>query len=122
MRVEIKYFADDDTEFDSKKECEAYERELFTQFDAVQFFDENCKTIPKGNLAKIESDAFFIRIFDVEKATKLFDWLYRQISFNYPECAYDKGDILHFNDQGNWENLTKEWECISEYIRRVEGR
>jgi len=122
MRVEIKYFADDDTEFDSKKECEAYEELLFTQFDSVQFFDNNCKPIPQGNLVGIESDAFFIRILDVEKATRLFDWLYRRISFNYPECFYDKGDILHFNDQGNWENLTKERERISEYIRRVEGR
>lgn len=122
MRIEITYYAVDDTEFDSKQECEAYEKELENRFNSVQFFDEDCKPIPNA-LDKIEAYAFFIRVHDAMNAQRLFHWLTYQCSFQEPECSYDRGDVLHWDVRHDcWENLTRERERIANYIRRVEGR
>lgn len=120
MRIEITYYAIDDTEFDDKAECEAYEKSLESRFDSVQFFDDECKPIP-NTFDRIESDSFYIRILKADVAQALFGWLHFQCSFEEPCCSYNDGDILHWDMvMDGWENLTQKRDEINIALERIE--
>ena len=52
MRKEIVYYAFDDTEFDSKQECEQYEKQFMVNLNDIIIFDEAAPTAP--NPARVD--------------------------------------------------------------------
>lgn len=111
MRSEIKYFAFDDTEFDSEDECKKYEENIHTQFNGARFFNCDRDLIDVTDvdelLNQIEYSAYYILILDKALCKPLFTWLHEMISFENPRCEYKNGDILKYEeDTGKWMNFT----------------
>lgn len=106
MRVEIHYFADDDTEFDSEEECKAYERSQKELFTVATFFDENMRLMQTESYYDIEEYAHFIIVHDAEKAAKLFEHLREMISFGDTPSTLHKDDVLYYDpNDGDWHDM-----------------
>lgn len=108
MRIETKYFAFDEEEFDTEEECKAYEDNLMGNFKAVAFFDEDLKPITSANAEYINGYAMFMKILDAEKAEELFHWLYSYCGFDADGLSRNMktGDIYAWdNDDGVWYKL-----------------
>lgn len=122
MRIETKYFADDDTEFETEEECRAYEQFQKDCMGAVAIFDDEMNYLDSPTLEQMESYAFYIYIRDGGKATSLFSWLGEQISFDddgikYPLVA---GDLYAFNaDNGKWNNMDEQLASLASNIERM---
>ena len=105
MRIEIHYFADDETEFYTKEECEEYERTKSDLFSAVTFFNENMEMI-EVDYECIESYAMFAVIHEAEKADRLFEHLREMISFGDVVDFIHDGDVFYYNpDDGDWHDM-----------------
>lgn len=104
MRVEFKYYADDDTEFCTEEACLAYEAGLKSDFDSVLFFDDAFNRLTECCERTFET-VWYMKILDGEKATKLMDWQYDY----YGVCMDGLPEELHAGDVYAWNNDRGEW-------------
>ena len=104
MRVEITYYADDDTEFCTEEECIAYEAGLKKDFDSVIFLDDAFNYLDECSQTTFES-VWYMKILDGEKATKLMKWQYGY----YGVCMDGLPEELHAGDVYAWDNDCGEW-------------
>lgn len=122
MRIETKYFADDDTEFESEEECRAYEQFQKDCMGAVAIFDDDMNYMDSPTLEEIESYAFYIFIRSGAKAESLFSWLKEQISFDddgikYPLVA---GELYAFSaDNGKWYDMDEQLASLAANVERM---
>lgn len=115
MRIETTYYADDGTEFYSKKECEAYEKEWEESLDSVLFFDEDMKPLTmKGEY----DDPYFVFIVDAERSRTLFSHIVDQRGICLPEenCEYSNGEVLMYDDDWDWINLSR---IVADYAQKI---
>lgn len=112
MRIETKYFAFDETEFDTEEECLAYETEQTALWDSVVLLDEEFHG-PKpgiGMLEFAEGFAIYVKVLDAEKAGNLFNWVYEYSGTPMPpvDMIY-KGGVYKFDDDApeDWVDLTE---------------
>ena len=119
MRTEITYYADDGTEFYSKEECEAYEKEWEESLDSVLFFDESMK--PLTGQEELD-DMWFLFIVDAERSKILFQHIVDQRGLDMPtdECHYFSGEVLMYNEDGGWGdswiNLNR---VVADYTQKI---
>lgn len=118
MRVEVTYFADDDTEFDTEAECREYEDLFRAQLDAVVFFDQSYRQL--DSFDEIESYAGYMYIKDGDKANALFPRLEQYISFCKPDWEVSTGDILHWDDDGDLVDLRNQLMELTQEIEMIE--
>ena len=104
MRVETKYYADDDTEFCTEAECIAYEAKRKSDFDSVLFFDDAFNHLDECS-ENTFACAMYMKILDGEKASELMKWLYDY----YGVCMYGLPDELHDGEIYAWDGYTYEW-------------
>lgn len=116
MRIEIHYFADDDTEFDTREECEAYERSLLDDFDSVMLFDKDWNIMRREDCSVeyIANYMMYIKILDGERATKLMKWMY-----SYTGVCNEGLDELVTGDIYAWDNDEGVWFCPSKKLREL---
>ena len=123
MRVEITYYAMDDTEFDDKAECEAYEKALEDGFKSVVFFDENLNMIRFFEPEHISDYAFYIGIREPEKAWNFIRWLYGYAGMNIdgiPE-ELSVGDVYAWSvDDGAWCNPEAQLRQLQATVDKIE--
>ena len=116
VRVETKYFAFDETEFDIEAECLAYEKKLEGLWDGVVLLDEEFHT-PNGipSLEFAEGFAIYVKVLDAEKAGALFNWLYEYAGVSMPpvDMIY-KGGIFKYD-----ENAPEDWVDLTERLREA---
>ena len=109
MRIEVKYFADDETEFETEEECRAYEEATALNMGSVVWFDEDLNRMDSPGILDIESSAYGMYIIDEEKAVGLCNWLYEQISFQPPHIEMPKGAFLWYDVEiDEWVDVGKE--------------
>ena len=106
MRIEVHYFADDDTEFDTEEECMAYEAKQMEDFKSVLFFDDafNHLDIPSQNTFEC---AMYLKILNGERASRLMRWQWGYFGVNMdglPESLQDGELYAWDNDYGEWYN------------------
>ena len=116
MRSETTYYAFDDTEFCSAEECLAYEKSVSEQITAAEFYDDEM------NLVDVQKDgtgnAYYIRIINAEKAPGLFNWLYDQYGFDYPQGEFEDGDVFSYvTRHDEWISLINQ----KKFIEKVEA-
>lgn len=107
MRIEITYYANGDSEFDTEEECLAYETMQRDAQKSIVFFDtphyERCET-PE----KIASYGIYAYIIDAESAKQYFLWLYQTYGTTVTHCDYKNGDVLYWDGEcDEWFNFTK---------------
>lgn len=114
MRIEIHYFAEDDTEFDTEEECKAYEQSLWDNFDSVVFFDDhfNIMNRERNSISGIADLAWYIEILDGEKAERLFKWLY-----SFAGMCTDGLTDLVAGDIYAWDNTDSVWYSPKKKLR-----
>ena len=105
MRAETKYYAIDDTEFDTREECEAYEKALKDGFNSIVFFDENMKQITGFDPGHISDYAFFMGIREPEKAYEFIRWLYGYAGM----CIDGIPENMKAGEAYAWDNSDGEW-------------
>lgn len=119
MRSETTWYAFDDTEFDSKEECEEYERTTLDLLNSVMFFDDKMKLLKNPSFGDIESYAFRMIVLDAEKAKELFEYLPQYISFEPPNYI-ENGSKFEFNeDDQSWVDLQYEYDVIGAKLARL---
>ena len=119
MRIETTYYADDGTEFYSKEECIAYEKEWAESLDSVLFFDEamNPLTTPEEL-----DDMWYLFIVDEPKSRILFSHITDQRGTCVPtDCiAYSAGEVLMYDEDGewfdSWINLSR---VVADYAQKI---
>lgn len=119
MRIETTYYADDGTEFYSKEECEAYEKEWEESLDSVLFFDEamNPLTTPEEL-----DDMWYLFIVDEPKSRTLFQHIVDQRGLDVPteECQFSAGEVLMYDEDGGWGdswiNLNR---VVADYAQKI---
>ena len=117
MNIEIHYFADDGTEFDTEQECLAYEAVFKEQLDAVVWMTDSIR--PCEDMEEVESLGTIMYIKDGEKANALFEHLGDYISFDKLEAPVHTGDILEWGDDG-WFNLRSRVLSLTKHIEEIE--
>jgi len=116
MTTEIKYYADDGTEFDNEEDCRFYEDEFSEAMRSVVFLDAGYNILTR--LEDIESKTEYIFIKDATEAKNLFARLYNMISLWMPECPYNDGACLALDYDGDWFNLTA---TAVDYANKIES-
>lgn len=122
MRIETKYFADDDTEFETEEECRAYEQFHKDCMESIAIFDDEMNYMDSPTLEQIESYAFYIYIRDGYKASRLFSWLKEQISFDDEGIDYPivSGELYAFNaENGKWYEMDAQLVSLRNNIERM---
>ena len=120
MRIEVTYYADDGEEFDTEEACREYEERLKKDMSSVIFYDENKKVMKNPTIEDIEQDAFYLKVLNAEEATRLFDWLHYQISFDFVEQEVVKDHFYawmedpHLDD--GFRDITKRFEDLKNTI------
>lgn len=104
MRIEITYFADDDTEFDTEEECRAYEARQTEDFKSVLFFDEDLNQLTECNEDTFAC-AIYMKILDGEKADRLMKWQWGYFGV----CMDGLPSELHDGDIYAWDDITELW-------------
>ena len=113
------WYAFDETEFDSKEECEEYERTTLDLINSVMFFDYEMNYLKDPTVADIEELAFYMIITDVKKAEALFDYLPRYISFEAPN-RIENGSMFEYDkDDCSWIDLQYEYVVIGARLERL---
>lgn len=108
MRIEVHYFADDDTEFDTEQECIEYESVVSELFDSVSWFNENHTLLEQADYYDIEDMAMFMFVHDAAKAKVLFSKLSEMISFEPPKEEPQDGSVFAYDtDMGEWIDMKK---------------
>ena len=117
MRIEVHYFADDDTEFDTREECEAYERSLRVNFESITFFDRELNIMhpEKDGADAIAANSMYLKILDSEKAAHLINWLYGYVGM----CIDGLGDLVT-GDIYAWDGDEYGWFCPSRKLRELQ--
>ena len=116
MRTETKYFAFDETEFDTEAECLAYEKKLEGLWDGVVLLDEEFRT-PNGipSLEFAEGFAIYVKVLDAEKAGQLINWIYEYSGISMPpvDMIYN-GGVYKYD-----EDAPEDWVDLTERLREV---
>lgn len=122
MRIETKYFADDDTEFETEEECREYEQFRKDCMESIAIFGDDMGYIESPTLEQVESYAFYIYIKDVQKAVALFSWLREQISFDAEGITYPlvTGTLYAFDaETGKWYDMDARMKFLAANIERM---
>lgn len=123
MRIEIKYFAFDGTEFDNEQECKDYEEHLLYFFSGVKFFDKNRNLIHEPKIEQIETETMYMFIVDKLRAVNLFHWLEENASFEPVKCEFSTEDIIYWNiEHSRWSNLTVEYRVFKTKLDAILAR
>ena len=104
MRIEIIYYADDDTEFSTKEECLDYEAKKQADFESILFFDDSFGHLDELSLNTFEC-VWYMKILDGEKASRLLQWQYDY----YGVCMDGLPKELHAGEIYAWDNDSGEW-------------
>lgn len=115
MRTEITYIADDGSRFQSEDKCLEYEKLQGLIKHRVKWFTSSLEIIDENNLSRIESDGLYCCVIG-PGANKYFEWLNKEIGIGEPECLYNDGDVLKFDMNGNWSNITR---IVSKYAHVI---
>lgn len=107
MRKETKYFAFDDTEFETEAECLEYEKKLDALWDNAIFLDEEFRI---GNgIQFVEDKAIYIKVLNAAKAMSLFSWIESYYGVYMPprNMVYN-GGVYRYNEDSryNYDDLT----------------
>lgn len=118
MRVETKYFAFDETEFETEAECLAYEKKLEDLWDSVVLLDEEFRTYEDAKISPLEflaSFALYIKVLDAEKAGELINWIYEYCGASMPpvDMIYT-GGVFKYEESAN-----EDWIDLTERLREV---
>lgn len=118
MRVETKYFAFDETEFETEEECAAYEKKLDELWDSVILLDEEFRTYEDAKMEPLEfaeSSAIYVKVLDADKAGELINWIYEYSGISMPpvDMLYT-GGVFKFD-----ANAREEWVDLTERLREV---
>ena len=116
MRIEITYFADDDTEFETEEECLEYERIVRDNFSTLVFFDEKMNKIDNPDLTKIESDAYYFYTLEDTKSEDAIDWINQQIGNLETNRPIVKNHFYGYDDDV-FVDFTDEFEKLGEKLR-----
>ena len=122
MRVEITYYADDGEEFSTEEACLEYENRLKTDMGSVIFFDQDCNVMKDPVVTDIEQSAYYMKVLDAEKATRLIDWLSYQISFSFlPDTPIKNHYYRWVEDvrQDGWKDFTEEFEVLKKMLAKL---
>lgn len=126
MRIEVHYFAEDDTEFDTEEECKAYEQSLWDNFDSAIFFDENFNIMSRerNGISGVADCAMYMQIIDAKKAERLIMWLYSYAGMSVDGISdLVDGDIYAWDDDdGVWYSPKKklrEWQKTVDAIEKA---
>ena len=117
MRSETTWYAIDDTEFDTKEECEAYEKSLEDGFKSVVFFDENMNLIRFFEPEHISDYAFYMGIREPEKAWDFIRWLYGCTGMNIDGIPED----LKAGDVYAWDTSDDTWTNPAEKLAELQA-
>lgn len=118
MRIETKYFAWDESEFDTEEECLAYEKGLEDMWSGVVLIDEEYRTQVDAQMPAhdfLEGFALYIKVLDVEKAKEMINWVteYSGVSVPPVDMIYENG-LFKFD-----EDAQDEWVDLYERLREV---
>lgn len=127
MRIETKYFAFDETEFNTEEECLTYEAKQNALWGSVVLLDEEFHG-PKPGIGMLEfaGCAIYVKVLDAEKAGKLINWLYEYSGTSMPpvDMIYN-GGVYKYDENApeDWVDLTellhetaKELDCIKKAV------
>lgn len=121
MRTETKFYAFDDTEFESESECLAYEKMLKGSLCGVRFFDGEAHelTLDPDNPEEIE-DAMYCHIVDDKAAPALFDWLNSYTGLELPNTEIKNNDLWYYDtDQYEWVNVTEKLKKLTGIVKKI---
>ncbi len=119
MRIETRYYADDEEMFYTEEECLEYEREMRDRLSSVILFNGNMKMMVNPPLYEIEESAFYIYILDAEKAKDLFEWLDDQISFIWNNDDPIARHFYYYEEDG-WIDMNKQFEDLQVKFKKLE--
>jgi hypothetical protein len=120
MRAETKYYAYDDTEFESEDECLLYEKRLRGSLCGARFFDVEGReiTFDPDNPEEID-DAMYCHIVDDKVAPALFNWL-RDYA-DLPDGELKNNDLWWFDTLYlEWVNVTEELKVLTGVVKKIE--
>lgn len=114
MRSVPKYYAVDETEFDTAEECLAYEAELHHRLnDVVIFFDSNRNILVDPTPDIVNDKAYYMYILNTAGCEDLFNWLIREVGFVGPACRFLQNEVLRWdNEEEKWKNMTIEYRVL----------
>lgn len=121
MRKETKFYAFDDTEFDSEDECLVYEKRAKSFLCGARFFDEECKelVVDLDNPEPLEY-AFFAHILDASAAASLFSWLKEYTGMDIPNGEFHDNDLWYYDDDRyEWVNATEMMKKLTEIVKKI---
>jgi hypothetical protein len=106
MKIVYTYIADDGTEFDSKYECEEYEKKQQVNFESVILLDDEF-----NRLFELSENTFevmwYMKILDGDKASDLMKWAHDYTGIcmdGLPERLKDEEVYAWDDDRGEWYN------------------
>lgn len=118
MRIETKYFAWDEAEFDTEAECLAYEKKLDDLWGGVVLLDEEYRTPEAAKIPPLEfaeGFAIYVKVLDAEKAGELINWIYEYNGISMPPV-----DMLYNGGVFKYEETAREeWIDLGERLREV---
>jgi len=124
MREKITYIADDETEFDNKEECMAYEAEQTNRFQQVK---NNVLAFDKdGRVLVFDNEDDFMEIYDqidylIVTTTIPSDSVQFIEDRGYCTIPITKGAYHYSSAAYEWDNYSV-WNPIKEYIKEyIEG-
>ena len=124
MIEKIIYVADDGEEFETKEECEQYERR-FEKAWSIDFFDGNFNNLNKEqDMASKLEKTFYMFIKNAEAAKEFFNIAGWEIGCSVPteDLVEDKTIIAYDESDYCWYNLTKKLEELSKIKREIMGQ
>lgn len=119
----VKYFADDDTEFETEEECEQYEynMKMKDKFPTTRFFNRNGKAVPFMASLEFCEGLFYIEVNNMDEALLLHEW------FNdcgmespwVPRCYRDGttitiGRFFYDTDIDRWRNIEELYKAYAD--------
>lgn len=122
MRIEKKYYAFDETEFDNEADCIAYEDECYRNMGAVAAYDENLTFIERPTAEQWEESIMYMKILDGEKAERFVRWIKAWCGMDcdglYGELKTD--DVWAWNiEEGVWYKPLEEMAILQALVDRI---
>ncbi len=117
MRKVIKYYSEDEHEFDTEEACLAYENKLESMFNSVKWFNANFQEVK--TVSDIVSYACYAMIIDKDLCKDLFMYLRSETTVP-EEASYKFRDVYCWDyNNSSWYNLTEEVKDLTARLNKL---
>jgi len=115
------YIAQDGAEFETKEECEQYERR-YEKGKSIIFFDEKSNNLwDEEDWYKKFEDTFYMFICNAEDAKDFFHFFGNEMGAHVPDddLLVENTIVAYDDDDYDWYNLTEKIEKLSKAERKI---